>query len=214
MLDQLKPNVLKWNSLHTSSAVMLQACSSLTFSSVPAFRIPQSSLNFHRSKNRSVLAFCIPWQILLFPYFKTKAQLDTTQLRCCCPRNNLGKVGLDFSSAGTTFCGFWRHCLCQNPSWEEEQPSPEGRGVWLMLYRYKQGSVMLGVEDKVFICSLPSNKPTLLISGSPSLVGFQESPLEMRTFPFHHYVEVNHIPFLSRGISMLLLGHVPWKGIG
>lgn len=71
-----------------------------------------------------------------------------------------------------------------------------------------------GVKDKMFICSLPSRKPTLLISGSPSLVGFQDNPLEMRTFPFHHYVEANHIPFLSRGISRLLLGHGPCRGVG
>lgn len=150
-----KTNVLKWNSLHTSSAVTLQACSSLTFSSVPAVRIPQSSLNFHRSKNKSVFAFCIPWQILLFPFVKTKAQLDTTQLRCCCPRNNLGKVGLDFSSASTTFCEFWRHCLCPNPSWEKEQTSPERRAVWLMLYRNKQGSVTPGWRIKFSSAPFP-----------------------------------------------------------
>lgn len=135
MQDQPKNNVLKWNSLHTFSAVTPQACSSLTFSSVPAFRIPQCSLNFHRSKNKSVPAFCIPWQMLLFPFLKTKAQLDTTKLRCCCPKNNLGKVGLDFSSGEFTFCEFWRHRLCPNPSWEEEQLSHERRAVWLMSHR-------------------------------------------------------------------------------
>lgn len=55
-----------------------------------------------------------------------------------------------------------------------------------------------GVKDKVFICSLPSNKPALLITGSPSLDGFQAKAWEMSNFPFHQYVEEDHILFLSR----------------
>jgi len=68
-----------------------------------------------------------------------------------------------------------------------------------------------GVKDKVFMCSLPSRKSALLISGSPSLDEFRVKPRELSTF--HQYVEENHIPFLSRGMSWFLLGDGSCRGV-
>lgn len=63
-----------------------------------------------------------------------------------------------------------------------------------------------GVKDKVPICSLPSSKPASLISGSPSLDGFQAKPRELSTFPFHQYVDEYHMPFFFQENAMV----TPW----
>lgn len=68
-----------------------------------------------------------------------------------------------------------------------------------------------GVKHKVFICSLPSSKPALLISGILCLDEFQAQNLS--TILSHQYVKKDHIPFLSRGMSWLLLGDGSHPGL-
>lgn len=61
------------------------------------------------------------------------------------------------------------------------------------------------------ICSLPSSKPALLISGILCLDEFQAQNLS--TILFHQYVKKDHTPFLSRGMSWLLLGDGSHQGL-
>lgn len=120
---------------------------------------------------------CFPYPLekshLLFPLFKPKAQLGTTQLRCCYLRNNLGKVSLDFSSAGSAFYESWRHCLCPDSSWEQEQPSSVRGAVWLAWYRNNRGCVMLGWSIKCSSAPFPPVNQLCSSVGSLALMSFR-----------------------------------------
>lgn len=161
---------------------------------------------FRGAKKEECPCFLYPLAnlILLLPFFKPKVQLDTTQLRCCYPRNHLGKLGLYFSPAGSTFCASWTYCLCADPSWKQEQPSSE-RDVWLMLYRNKYGCVMLGWRIRCSASILPVNQLCSLVGALP-LMGFRPSLMSEALLLSTSMWRRNHIPFLSRGMSWLHLG--------
>lgn len=114
---QLENNVVKWNCTYPQPS-----CSDMFFtglflcSTFQACHEPPWTL---QKQKEECACFLYPLAnlVLLFPFFKPKAQLHTTQLGCCYTRNDIWKLGLDFNSAGSTFC---ESCLCPYPSQEQE----------------------------------------------------------------------------------------------